>query len=51
MSVTFIDLSLGPVEVPWKQQKPQAHTRMGLLPDCFDKDGFAAGRFAAPPDP
>lgn len=27
MSVTFNDLSLGPVEVPGKHQKPQPHTR------------------------
>lgn len=50
-SVTFNDLSLGPVEVPGKQQNPQAHRGMGLLPDFFANDGFAAGRTAAPPDP
>lgn len=31
MSVTFNDLSLGPVEVPGKHQKPQVHTGTGLL--------------------
>lgn len=51
MSVTFNDLPFGPVEVPGKQQKPQANTGMGLLPEFFGNGGFAAGRTAAPPDP